>query len=282
MDLNEAETLLRQAGSEADEALDLFRLAAAFAVHDLKALGEAIPLDPYQRHLDEMAAAIRSSLPDGGVDSNLVSRLNAMRQVVFRAENYCGDVESYESLQNANILSVMERRRGLPVALGLICMMLADRLGWQMQGLNFPGHFLLRFTVGREQAVLDPFDNLQERQPGELRLLIKAHLGPEAELRPEHSEAVSRRAVLLRLRNNTKMRLVEANDEQAALDCIEQMRWLEPKEPDLIREAAILNIRLGNIGGAIRALEDVAEAESDEIASAEAASMAAELRLKLN
>lgn len=282
MDLAEAEQLLREAGRAPDRSLDLLAVAGAFALFDLGELSEPVALTPYRRHLDDMAQAIQRRLPDGGSQAGLKDRLEAMRQVMFVDEGYAGDTETYDSLLNANIMSVIERRRGLPVALGLICMALADRLGWQMAGLNFPGHFLLRFTVGREQAVIDPFAGLSERQPGELRLLIKAHRGPEAELEPQHELPVTRRAVLMRLRNNTKVRLMESEDDAAALTCVSQMQWLDPDDVDLMREAAILNIRLGNLGGAIGALSDIAGAETDPQAAAEAASMASELKRKLN
>ncbi len=282
MDLNDAEQILKQAGQQADEDIDLLAVAGAFALFDLGKLDEPVPLDPYERHLDDMAAAIRRALPDGSGSTDLTTHLEALKAVVVEAEGYRGDDQNYDALHNANILSVIERRRGLPVAIGLICMALADRLGWDLKGLNFPGHFLLRLTVGKEQAIIDPFDGLSERQPGDLRLLIKAHRGPEADFSPEHEQPVSRRDVLLRLRNNVKIRLLDADDEEGALSCVEQMAWLKPQDPDLRREVAMINIRLSKLRGAIDALEAVALVEEDEIASREAANMARELRRKLN
>ncbi|HCI46343.1 MAG TPA: hypothetical protein DFI00_03520 [Rhodospirillaceae bacterium] len=282
MDLAAAEALLRAAGQQDDEALDLLQIAGAFALFDLGTLEEPVPLDPYQRHLNEMATAIRHAMPDGEVQADLSTHLAAMRSVVIEAEGYRGDEQDYDAMHNANILSVIERRRGLPVAIGLICLALADRLGWQMAGLNFPGHFLLQLTVGRERAVIDPFDGLTERQPGELRLLLKAHRGPDAEFGPTHEQVVSRRDVLMRLRNNVKIRQLQADNEDAALSCVEQMVWLNPMDSDLRREAAMLNIRVGKLQHAIDALEAAALVDEDPQASAEAASLARELRHKLN
>ena len=282
MDLKDAEAILKAAGEQPDDELDLLAIAGAFALFDLGDLEEPVPLDPYERHLDEMAAAIRRALPDLSGSTDLSTHLDALRAVVVEAEGYQGDDQDYDALHNANILSVIERRRGLPVALGIICMALADRLGWELNGLNFPGHFLLQLSVGKENAVIDPFNGLSERQPGDLRLLIKAHRGPEADFQPEHEQPVSRRDVLLRLRNNVKIRLLDADDEEGALSCVEQMCWLMPQDPDLRREAAMLNIRLSKLRGAIDALEGVALVEDDMQAAQEAANMARELRRKLN
>ncbi|MEO0392511.1 MAG: transglutaminase-like domain-containing protein [Pseudomonadota bacterium] len=282
MDLAEAEAILKAAGQQADDELDLLAIAGAFALFDLGDLDEPVPLDPYYRHVDEMAAAIRRALPDTSASTDLSTHLDALRAVMVEGEGYNGDDQDYDALHNANILSVMERRKGLPVALGLISMALADRLGWDLAGLNFPGHFLLKLSVGSERAVIDPFNSFSERQPGDLRLLIKAHRGPEADFSPEHENVVSRRDVLLRLRNNVKVRLLDADDEEGALACVDQMCWLKPQDPDLRREAAMLNIRLSKLRGAIEALEGVALVEDDPQAAIEAANMARELHRKLN
>ncbi|MBV6633977.1 MAG: tetratricopeptide repeat protein [Alphaproteobacteria bacterium] len=282
MDLARAEAVLRNAGKCQDRDIDLLAVAGAFALMDLPDVSEPVPLDPYERHFDQMATSVRHILRDDAEKADLATRLAAIRQVMVEEEGYRGDDETYDALQNANIFSVIERRRGLPVAIGLISMVLADRLGWTMSGLNFPGHFLLSFVVGREETIIDPFDGMSERQVGELRLLLKAHRGPDAELQPEHQSLVSRRSVLLRLRNNVKIRLLNAEDDDGALRCVEQMRLLSPRDPDLMREAAMLNIRLGKLQGAIQALSDAATADPDKRAGAEAASLADELRRKLN
>src|SRR3546814_17490662 len=74
----------------------------------------------------------------------------------------------------------------------------AHRLGWNMVGLNFPGHFLLRLDHGGARAILDPFEGCRERTVQDLRELLKAGGRPDAELLPEHYAPVGRRAVLLR------------------------------------------------------------------------------------
>ncbi|MEM6904133.1 MAG: transglutaminase family protein, partial [Pseudomonadota bacterium] len=180
MDLARAEAILRNAGQCQDRDIDLLAVAGAFALMDLDEVSEPVPLDPYERHFEQMARSVRHVLRDDFENAALATRLAALRHVLVDEEGYRGDDENYDALQNANIFSVIERRRGLPVAIGLVCMILADRLGWTLSGMNFPGHFLLSFVVAREEAILDPFDGLSERQIGELRLLLKAHRGPDA------------------------------------------------------------------------------------------------------
>ena len=77
-------------------------------------------------------------------------------------------------------------------------------------GSPFPGHFLIRLSDGPERLILDPFHGGQICGAAELRELLKAAAGQDSELLPEHYTPVSDRDVLLRLQNNLKARLIQA------------------------------------------------------------------------
>src|SRR3546814_12219828 len=84
----------------------------------------------------------------------------------------------------------------------------AHRLGWNMVGLNFPGHFLLRLDHGGARAILDPFEGCRERKVQDLRELLKAGGRTDAELLPAHYATVGRSAVLQRLQNQIRLQLL--------------------------------------------------------------------------
>src|SRR3546814_19245031 len=83
-------------------------------------------------------------------------------------------------------MRVIDRRKGLPVALGILYMHAARAQGWPAVGLNFPGHFLLRLERHGERAILDPFNEGRVHGATELLDLLKAMQGQDAELGPEH------------------------------------------------------------------------------------------------
>ena len=62
-----------------------------------------------------------------------------------------------------------------------------------MEGLNFPGRFLVRLGAADGRAVLDPFDDGKMREASSLRELLKQSAGSLAELAPEHFAAVEDR-----------------------------------------------------------------------------------------
>ena len=171
-------------------------------------------------------------------------------------------------MQNANLLRVIDRRKGLPVALGILYLHVGRAQGWPMTGLNFPGHFLIRLGDGGERVVLDPFHAGIERPVGQMRELLKAVAGPDAELRPEHWAAVDDRDILLRLQNNIKLRHLRGDSVGRALEVLEGMLLIAPGDAMLWREAGLLNARIGNLAAAIEKLERFMDSPAPDRAKA--------------
>lgn len=248
------------------------RLAALGASGDLTDLGEAalllaaldrprVGLDRYRAHLAETAAL----LADLGPLDAPEERAAALEEVLRHALGYQGDSQSYDDLQNANLMRVIDRRRGLPVALAILYLQAARSQGWPAAALRFPGHVLIRLEGAAGRLVLDPFNGGGPLGAARLRALAKALGGPAAELTPAHSEAMSDREVLLRLQNNIKQRRLGAGDSAGGLAALESMLLLAPAEPGLWAEAAALHARLENLTAAAAALARVAHlAESPQ------------------
>src|SRR5258708_30354018 len=114
-------------------------------------------------------------------------------------------------------MRVIDRRKGLPVALGILYIHAARAQGWDMAGLAFPGHFLVRLQDAGARLILDPFHGGKPREAAELRDLLKAITRNEAELTPAHYPPVRDPQVLLRLPNKLKLPLVQSRPLQKAL-----------------------------------------------------------------
>ena len=112
--------------------------------------------------------------------------------------------------------------------------------------------------------------------------LLKAAGGRESELSPEHYIAVSDRDVLLRLQNNLKARLLQAQHHERALTVIETMLMLAPDLAELWREAGMLHRHLGNMRAAGAALEQYVVRAPDGLARHQAAAILQQLRAQLN
>lgn len=236
------------------ERLDLLEAALALSV---RRRDQPIGLEPFRAHV----AAMASDLAD------LVRRRGAapesLAEVIARSYGYRGDVESYDDLQNADLVRVIERRKGLPVALSILYLHVARAQGWDAEGLAFPAHFLIRVGIDGARHVVDPFHDGAVREAADLRDLLRQVLGPEAELHPRHFDPVSDRDVLLRLENNVRLRLAKREDWTGAAQSLDCMMAIAPDRPELLFEAGQLNARLDKRRAAIAAFERFLDIEGD-------------------
>lgn len=269
------EDILRALAGAPEGAFDLAGGALALAA---LANPQASP-EPYRAHLADLAADVGRAVRDG---TSVAGKIEALATAIHLARGYAGDSETYDDLRNANLMQVIDRRKGLPVALGILYLHAARAQGWQAHGLSFPGHFLIRIDHGAERAIVDPFNGGRTCAAAELRELMKRSAGSGAELSPEHYAPVADREVLLRLQNNVKSRHIKAGRLEDALVSVEAMLLFAPGAIALWRESGILNARIGRLAAAIAALEHYAERSPESEAKDEAARLIAGIRRRLN
>lgn len=246
---------LDDVGGRQDVDIDIFEAALALALQEHP--GKSV--DQYRQHLNKLedtgqthlAYAMKEhDLPDG-----LEAQLMALRHTMNRVNGYAGDPLHYDDVQNADLIRVIDRRLGMPITIGIIALALGRRLGWPLHGLNFPSHFLLRLDGARGQRViLDPFNLFAEVEAHQMRKLLKAKLGAAAELSAAYYEPATNREILLRLQNNIKHRMIEAEEYTKALACVTLMKRFAPQEYRLLFDEGVLLARLDQPAAAVKAL----------------------------
>ena len=275
----EIEALLRSIAAQADEKINLGEAALALAALDRPRVG----LERYRHHLALLARETTEEVARrGGAASGLDDRIAALNAVLFDRYGYRGDTLTYDDLQNANLMRVIDRRKGLPVTLGILYLHTARAQGWHMVGLSFPGHFLVRLDHDGRRAILDPFDQGKIREVTDLRELLKAMAGADAELTAAHYEPVANRAILLRLQNNIKLRLIQNGHIDRAVEVVKTMLMFAPDQAALWREVGMLHVRLDNLRAAIAALEQFMQREAGDAPRHHVAALVQDLRAKLN
>lgn len=237
---------LEQQAGLADDEIDVAGTALALAAAD----HPETPLAPLRAHLAELATRLPASRPSAAA---LAARL-------AREHGYAGDAETYEDTRNADLIEVIGRRRGLPVALGVLYMHVARAQGWSITGLNFPGHFVLRLKLDDGFAILDPFHSGRTVSLTDLKALLRAAAGQAAELRPAHMAAVSARQVLIRLQNNIRIRAEQAGDSERAIEILRRTSLFAPREVSVWMQWADIEVRRHNLRRAIAVLDEASEA----------------------
>lgn len=250
---------LQRAGTLPDDKLDLARLALTLAALDRP---EFEP-DPYLAHLDELAAVTADALSGAVQDAPAGIVAGALAGVVAGRYRYLGDTETYDDPRNANLADVIDRRKGLPVTLGILYLHVGAKLGLDLSGLNFPGHFVLRLRGAGEAAVLDPFNGGRALTAADLLTLLRGVEGPDARLTPEACEPVGPRDILLRLENNILSRAIKAGDFARAREIVLRMIWLAPQRAGLRFELGRLEVHAGHMGAAAHAFEACRDMAAD-------------------
>ena len=274
-DLETCAHFLRELGASGERILPIAEAALALASFERP----RVDLLRYRDHLQLIARDVGQH---PGAAGDLAARARALNEIVLLKYGYSGDALTYDDLQNANLIRVVDRRKGLPVALGILYIHAARAQGWDMAGLAFPGHFLVRLSDGPERVIIDPFHDGQVCGAAELRELLKAATGRDSELSPEHYMAASDRDVLLRLQNNLKARLLHSQHHERALTVVETMLMLAPDLAELWREAGMLHRHLGNMRAAAAALEQYVLRAPDGMPRHQAAAVLQQLRAQLN
>jgi len=278
--MDDARSLLQSSSRLADAEIDLAPAAVALAA----LTRPEASLSFYQQHLqmlaDDVARSVAAELPAGEI--GLAVQIRAINEVLFERHGYEGDRTSYDDLQNADLIRVIDRRRGLPIALGILYIHAARAQGWLIEGVNFPGHFLLRLRDGAAAAIVDPFNGGRVCETADLRELVKAIEGETAELRPAHFQPASNRQMLLRLQNNIKLRLLRDEKVAEATAVVERMLLVAPDEPGLWHEAGALQGRLGNLRAAVSAFENLVALSRDSEHHGAATRLLAEMKSRLN
>jgi regulator of sirC expression with transglutaminase-like and TPR domain len=134
-------------------------LQAAIAV-SLHALDDARPGDVV-RQIDSLASKVRSRVRSRNPQA-IVAHLH---DILFDEEGFRGNTEDYYSPLNSYLPVVLETKSGLPITLSLIYKSVADRIGLRVEGVNAPGHFLVRVYAGRDVMLIDPFHGGQSLSP---------------------------------------------------------------------------------------------------------------------
>ncbi|WP_374575463.1 transglutaminase family protein [Phenylobacterium sp.] len=245
MTREDAELLLIEAGASPDNGFPLLEAAIACALHDDPARDPQIVRDLARTGVDRLSERLILESPEEALAETLAGDLRL-----------AGDLLTYDDLANTDIIAVAERRKGLPVALGVFYLHVARRCGLSVQGVDFPGHFLLRIETLEGPLALDPFSEGRVVLPSELtRRALHAGLPPNVADRLDHLMApASDRAVLVRLQNNVFARAHARGDfvraERAAL----RRALIDPKDHRPWLDVAAAREGQGALAGALEAL----------------------------
>jgi regulator of sirC expression with transglutaminase-like and TPR domain len=177
-------------------------------------------------------------------DASAANRLRLLNHYFFGELGFMGAVDDYDRADNSYLHRVIERRRGIPITLSLLYMELGRAAGLRLQGVSFPGHFLVRLRLQQGTLFIDVFGGGVTLSAEDLHARLRAALRtPAAELRP-FLRAAADREILARLLRNLKAIHLKARQWEAALEVMTRLVAVLPRAPQERLDRAGLYERL--------------------------------------
>jgi regulator of sirC expression with transglutaminase-like and TPR domain len=216
-----------------EEAFPLDRAALTMALEEYPGLD----MTGYLRRLDTFAARVEVLV---GPDRSAVNVIESLNEVLFVQEGLRGNNEDYYDPRNSYLNKVLDRRLGIPITLSVIYMEVARRISFPIDGVGFPGHFLVKHVEEEREIIIDPFDTGRILTMNDCQeLLDRVHNG-NVGLNPSLLQPMEKRAIITRMLYNLKGIYMQKEQYGRAITIIDKILSLNPGTPSEIRDRGLL------------------------------------------
>jgi regulator of sirC expression with transglutaminase-like and TPR domain len=262
-----------------DAELDEFALLARNSDADLARPALAIArieyprLDPqpYLSRLDAMGALMRQKLqrePDRPHPDDVPRRVASMNAFLFGELGFAGNRDKYDDPRNSFLNQVLDRRTGIPITLAVVYIEVARRAGLRIEGINFPGHFLLRAIQpprldDAAPLIVDPFHAGALLDERDCRRLLERHVGEEAAFSPALLVPATKQQILARMLLNLKRLYIAMRSFPYARVASDLLLAVDPAALHELRDRGLISYHLQDFSPALRDLQDYLRLSAD-------------------
>jgi regulator of sirC expression with transglutaminase-like and TPR domain len=228
----------------------------------------ALDVDGYLGEIERLAARLRGRLPSG---EGAEGRVLALNRFLFDELGYSGNADHYYDPRNSYLNEVLDRRTGIPITLSILYLELGWRVGLALEGVSFPGHFLVRLRLRGAMLVLDPFSGGETQSEADLRERLQRVIpegaagGVPVEALPldPFLEPAGKRQILARLLRNLKGIYRESDRPERLLGVLNRMLVVSPEAHGELRERGLLYQRMECYRAALKDLRDYSALEPE-------------------
>jgi len=175
-----------------------------------KTLGEKVDVGACCMFLEEMADRCKELLMEG---NSTYEDCRVLNRVFFHEYGFVGDVENFYNPENTFMHTVIERRRGIPISLCIIYLLVAYRCGIQLEPVGLPGRFMLGCYSESEPFFIDVYERGIFRTIEDIEIMLERN---DIELDPGYLTPMPVGDVLMRCCRNLVTQFNEMNDNERA------------------------------------------------------------------
>jgi len=212
---------------------------------------------PYLAQLDRMGVEATARIRDAGGEP-----IRAFNEYLYDEQGFVGNRERYDDPRNSFINEVLDRRTGIPISLAVVYLEVAHRAGLPVDGVNFPGHFLLRIRDGivndarSDAGIIDPFHGGARLSEYDCRQLLRQHVGDEAAFDASLLAPATRHDIVVRMLVNLKRLYVRMRSFPQARFISSLLLGIDPAAISELRDRGLLAYHLQDFAAALRDLEE--------------------------
>ncbi|MFQ6012904.1 MAG: SirB1 family protein [Thermoplasmata archaeon] len=226
-------------GVLAKEPLNLVRAATLLgrlgtSPHDAKRV---------RAQLERMGAELRNRLHRGPAGKDRLALLN---RYLFEELGFRGNAEDFYDPRNSFLGAVLERKTGLPITLSLVYVEVGRRAGLPLEGVGFPGHFLMRYDDADGPVFVDPFHAGRVLEEQDLRALLDEMSEQPVPLDPTLLRPATEREILARMLHNLKGLYLTSEEFEELLQVMDFLLLLDPESPLDLRDRGLLHYERGD------------------------------------
>lgn len=227
----------RQAADRPEEQIDLGRAALSIAQPEYPTLD----FSAYLGRINDLALEV---VERAGADADAFRSIAALNFVLFQRHGFRGNRDDYYDPKNSFLNEVIERRTGIPITLSVLYMEVAARVGLTVDGVGFPGHFMVKADADGNQVVIDPFNSGDIKTADDLAAMLQHMYGGKLELRKEFLAPVTKKQILMRMLTNLKAIYAKGNDMVKTLGTLDRLLILDPGSAEDTRDRGVIYLRL--------------------------------------
>ncbi|HLB17343.1 MAG TPA: tetratricopeptide repeat protein [Burkholderiales bacterium] len=228
--------------------------------------------------LDAMAATVRGRL---AADALAEQKVAALNWHLFGELRFCGNADAYYDPRNSYLNEVLERRTGIPITLSIVYLEVGRRLGLQLQGVSFPGHFLVQLRLKRGQLLLDPFTGGEPCSESELRTRLDQALPSDRRGKLDldrYLEPAAPREIVARVLRNLKGIYLKRGAFDRALAVMHRMLLVVPESAEELRDRGLVHAELECFRPALADLQNYLRRRPDAADASDIHARVVELR----
>ena len=216
----------------------------------------ALDLDPYLQRLERMGEAAAARLQRRG-EPHVDAQVATLNAYLYEELGFSGNREHYDDPRNSFLNEVLDRRTGIPISLAVVYLEIGRRAGLRLEGVNFPGHFLVRAASepGNDDLIVDPFHSGALLSEVDCRQLLRQHLGDEAAFDPTLLATATRQHIVVRMLVNLKRLYVRMRSFPQARFIADLLLTVDPSALSELRDRGLLAYHMEDFPAALRDLE---------------------------